>query len=338
MRNKEVRRKKRAYAYLRKSPNKFTDNTSIEKQLEEIKKYCEENDIELVDTFTDDLKSGKSFEGRDGFKEMYNNVIRSKDNVDYIIVFKQDRISRDTLDTLYIMKRLNSLGKHLISIKDNVNTEDPASKILVHILALVAELEREFINMRTSAGMEKRAEEGKFLGGKVYGYKTSNKKLVVVPDEAEVVNFIFKKYAIEKWGYKKIASYLNIQGIKTKNKQYWTINAVKTILQNQIYIGNTKWRGKYQKGQHEKIIEIPLWNLAQETMKTRSYKQEKVHPDTYPLSGLLKCPECGSSLVQGNSSSKYKYYQCSKNKNSGKAACSSNLVKKEYAKKPFYMN
>ena len=75
MRNKEVRRKKRAYAYLRKSPNKFTDNTSIEKQLEEIKKYCEENDIELVDTFTDDLKSGKSFEGRDGFKEMYNNVI-----------------------------------------------------------------------------------------------------------------------------------------------------------------------------------------------------------------------------------------------------------------------
>ncbi|EOR25769.1 phage resolvase [Niallia nealsonii AAU1] len=331
MRNKEVRRKKRAYAYLRKSPNKFTDNTSIEKQLEEIKKYCEENDIELVNTFTDDLKSGKSFEGRDGFKEMYNNVIRSKDNVDYIIVFKQDRISRDTLDTLYIMKRLNSLGKHLISIKDNVNTEDPASKILVHILALVAELEREFINMRTFSGMEKRAEEGKFLGGKVYGYKTVNKELVVVPHEVEVVKFIFKKYAIEKWGYKKIASYLNIQGIKTKNKQYWSINAVKTILQNQIYIGNTKWRGKYQKGQHEKIIEIPLWNLAQETMKTRSYKQEKVHPGSYPLSGLLKCPECGSSMVQGNSSSKYKYYQCSKNKNSGKAACSSNLVKKEYA-------
>jgi len=66
-------------------------------------------------------------------------------------------------------------------------------------------------------------------------------------------------------------------------------------------------------------------------MKTRSYKQEKVHPGSYPLSGLLKCPECGSSMVQGNSSSKYKYYQCSKNKNSGKAACSSNLVKKEYA-------
>lgn len=66
-------------------------------------------------------------------------------------------------------------------------------------------------------------------------------------------------------------------------------------------------------------------------MKARSYTQQKVHPGSYPLSGLLKCPECGSSMVQGNSSSRYKYYQCSKNKNSGKIACSSNLVKKEYA-------
>ncbi|WP_315899443.1 zinc ribbon domain-containing protein [Priestia flexa] len=66
-------------------------------------------------------------------------------------------------------------------------------------------------------------------------------------------------------------------------------------------------------------------------MKARSYTQQKVHPGSYPLSGLLKCPEYGSSMVQGNSSSRYKYYQCSKNKNSGKIAFSSNLVKKEYA-------
>ncbi|MEK5382867.1 recombinase family protein [Niallia sp. FSL W8-0635] len=102
--------------------------------------YCELNDIELVEIYTDDLKSAKSLEGRDGFKDMHNNVLSSKDDVDYIIIFKQDLISQDTLDTLYIMKRLNSLDKHLISIADNVNTEDPSAKILVHVLALVAEL------------------------------------------------------------------------------------------------------------------------------------------------------------------------------------------------------
>lgn len=96
------------------------------------------------------------------------------------------------------------------------------------------------------------------------------------------------------WGYKKIAADLNLQGIRTKNENYWTINAIKTILENQIYIGNTKWNGKYQKGIHIPIIETSLWGKTQEVMKARSYKQSKIHPGSFPLSGLLKCPECGS--------------------------------------------
>ncbi|WP_223155108.1 recombinase family protein [Alkalibacillus aidingensis] len=328
---KPKHRLKRAVGYTRRSPRKQLEDTSIEKQTEEIIKYCERNGIELVEIYTDDLKSAKSFDGRDAFKEMYNRTISKKENIDYIIVLKQDRISRDTLDTLYIMKRLNSLDKHLISIADNINTEDPKAEILVHIMSLVAQLEREFIAFRTNSGMEKKAEDGYFLGGKVFGYKTKDKELIIDPDEAKIVKYIFEKYAFNKWGYKKIASKLNIQGVQTKYNNEWTINSVKTILQNQIYIGNTKWREEYKKGQHSPIIEMSLWNKVKEVMQSRTYTPKKVHPGSYPLSGLLKCPQCGSSMVQGNSSQKYKYYQCSKNKNSGKKACSSNLIKKEYA-------
>lgn len=103
---------------------------------------------------------------------MHNNVLSSKDDVDYIIIFKQDLISQDTLDTLYIMKRLNSLDKHLISIADNVNTEDPSAKILVHVLALVAELVNLSIWEHLLA-WGKKANEGHFLGGIVFGYKTN---------------------------------------------------------------------------------------------------------------------------------------------------------------------
>lgn len=73
-------------------------------------------------------------------------------------------------------------------------------------------------------------------------------------------------------------------------------------------------------------------------MKARSYQPLKVHPGSYPLSGLLKCPECGSPMLQGNSNQKNKYYQCSKNKNSGKVACSSNLVYKDYAEETVFKN
>jgi site-specific DNA recombinase len=324
---------KRALGYVRRSPrpDKDLESTSIEKQTEEIIKYCERNDIELVDVYTDDLKSGKSFDGRDGFKEMYNRALKKEEAIDYIVVYKQDRLSRDTLDTLYIMKRLNSLDKHLISIADSINTEDPKAEILVHIMSLVAQLEREFISFRTTSGMEKRAENGEYLGGKVFGYQSKNRELTIILDEAKVVKYIFEKYAVAKWGYKKIASTLNIQGIKTKNEKHWSINAIKTILQNQIYVGNTKWRGKHTKGLHNPIIERDLWDKKEEVMQARSYTPQKKHPGSFPLSGLLKCPQCGSSMVQGNSSPKYKYYQCNKNKNSGNSACSSNLIKKEYA-------
>ncbi|MCD8503110.1 MAG: recombinase family protein [Bacillaceae bacterium] len=184
--------------------------------------------------------------------------------------------------------------------------------------------------------MEKRATEGKHNGGKVFGYTTKNKELKVVPEEAKVVKFIFKKYAIDQWGYRKIASHLNVLGKTTKNNKYWSITAVKTILTNRIYIGDIKWRNEYRKGKHSAIIDMELWEQTQKMLKANSHIQEKVHPGNYPLSGLIKCPECGAPMVQGNSSPKYKYYQCSKNKNSGKKACSSNLVKKEYAENYVY--
>lgn len=60
-------RRKKAVCYVRTSIDKQIDNTSIEKQIEEIKKYCEQDDIELVDIYIDKAKSGKSFEGRDAF-------------------------------------------------------------------------------------------------------------------------------------------------------------------------------------------------------------------------------------------------------------------------------
>jgi site-specific DNA recombinase len=325
--------RKRALAYRRISPRPEEDygNTSLEKQEEEIIKYCERNYIELVDIYTDELKSAKSFEGRDGFKEMYHRALSKEEEIDYIIVLKQDRLSRDTLDTLYIMRRLNEADVHLISIADNINTEDPKAEILVHVMSLVAQLEREFISFRTGLGMEKKAENGDFLGGRVYGYETYNKELSIVSEEASIVKYIFEKYAIDNWGYRRIAANLNMQGVRTKYDKEWTINAVKTILQNQLYMGNIKWRGEYTKGKHVPIIEKSLWDKASEVMQTRSYMPEKVHPGSYPLSGLLKCPECGSSMVQGNSGQRYKYYQCSKNKNSGTNVCSSNLVNKEYA-------
>ncbi len=321
----------RAYAYVRVSTNKQLDNTSIEQQIEAIEKYCKENNIILVKIYVEEPASGESFSNRPEFKEMFYNVFQKENNIDTIIVFKQDRISRNSLDSQYIFSRLKKANKNLISIADNIDTNDPNSKLIYQILGIIAEVEKDLIAFRTSLGMEKTFKNGDFNGGRVFGYNLINKKLVVNEEEAKVVKYIFDCYSNKMWGYRKIASNLNMQGIKTKKDNHWSITAVKTILNNKIYIGYVKWKGNYKKGNHYPIISGELWDKTQKLLSLRSYTQEKLHNGSFPLSGLLKCPTCGGAMVQGNANKKYKYYVCGRFKNSGSKACKSNLVKKEYA-------
>lgn len=97
----------RAVGYVRVSTDKQLDNTSIAKQTEEIKRYCESNDITLVHIFDEGAKSAKSFRNRDAFKELYSFIMDRENKIDCVVVYDSDRISRDNLEALYIYKRLN---------------------------------------------------------------------------------------------------------------------------------------------------------------------------------------------------------------------------------------
>src|SRR5690606_20322806 len=213
----------RAYAYVRVSTNKQLDNTSIEQQIEAIEKYCKENNIILVKIYEEEPTSGESISNRPKFKKMLYNVCQKEKHIDSIIVCKQDRISRNSLDSQYIFSRLKKANKNLISIADNIDTNDPNSKLIYQILGIIAEVEKDLIAFRTSLGMEKTFENGDFNGGRVFGYNLINKKLVVNEEEAKVVKYFFDCYSNKMWGYRKIASNLNMQGIKTKKDNHWSI-------------------------------------------------------------------------------------------------------------------
>jgi site-specific DNA recombinase len=336
---------KKAVGYTRVSTENQLDNFSIPEQEDAIREYCRQNGFHLVNIYNEGAGSGASLEDREVFIEMLQNVL-SSNNIDYIIVHKQDRFARNQVEALYLLNLLQEHGKNLICIADNINTENETAKLFFSIKAMIAEQERWNINFNTKKGMKKRAESGLFNGGRVYGYITTpSKTLEIHPEQAKIVRFIFEKYAIENWGYKKIASFLNRQGIKTLNNREWTINGIKTILTNPIYVGFIRW-GQYKnwnkrrrkgkadpiisKGQHQPIISTELWNKTQEILQVRSHMPQKLHHGSYFLSGLLKCPQCGASMVQHKSGGgKYKYYQCSNNKN-GKR-CGSNLVNADYA-------
>ena len=90
---------------------------------------------------------------------------------------------------------MQDYGVNLICVEDGIDSSKEAGKLLISIIAAVAEMERENIRVQTMIGREQKAREGKWNGGFApYGYKLENGELVIAEDEVEIIQMIFNRY------------------------------------------------------------------------------------------------------------------------------------------------
>lgn len=90
---------------------------------------------------------------------------------------------------------MQDYGVNLICVEDEIDSSKEAGKLLISIIAAVAEMERENIRVQTMIGREQKAREGKWNGGFApYGYKLKNGELVIAEDEVEIIQMIFDRY------------------------------------------------------------------------------------------------------------------------------------------------
>ena len=90
---------------------------------------------------------------------------------------------------------MQDYGVNLICVEDGIDSSEEAGKLLISIIAAVAEMERENIRVQTMIGREQKAREGKWNGGFApYGYKLKNGELVIAEDEVEIIQMIFNRY------------------------------------------------------------------------------------------------------------------------------------------------
>jgi len=213
-------------------------------------------------------------------------------------------------------------------------------------------------------GMLARAREGKWNGGQVLGYdlkdistqgdKRKHTRLVINEKEAKIVKRIFELY-IAGNGYKAIANRVNKEGHLGKRGKPFSISTIKTILENPVYIGMIRydvrrnWTDKrrgdinptpiLEQGEHEPIISLLDWEKAQQILKNRSGKPNRVHGGIFPFTGVMKCPQCGSGMVVMRTVNKLKdgtrktleYYACGAWKNQGTSVCRSNTIRADKA-------
>ncbi|MZQ74727.1 MAG: recombinase family protein [Peptoclostridium sp.] len=331
---------------------------SIDAQLDTVKKKCEQEGRVVVNEYVDRGISGKSIEKRDALKKLLKDA--AKGQFEEVWVWKTNRLARNHLDLLKIVDELNKNNVGFKSCSEVFDTSTPTGKLMMNLLASVGEFERETIVENVKLGMKQRAKMGKWNGGVVLGYKSvksgddkEKSRLVIVEEEAETVRMIFQLYASGR-GLKSIVNHINKLGYRSKKGNMFAIATIKEILHNPVYIGKIRynrmqdWNEKRRKGrnenpmivdgEHTPIIEIDLWNKVHRLYKERSHKPVRNFSGSYPLTGILKCPQCGASMVAGvvkrklknGNYSIHRYYYCGRWRNQGIAACHSNGIRKDY--------
>lgn len=331
---------------------------SIEAQEAEIKRHCEQHNLNLLGIFCDAGITGTSIKKRKDFQKMLSVIANAKEvygtEVNYVLVWKLSRLSRNMKD---LVNTIDFLEKHNVNLKtlnEGIDTSTQAGKSFILMSGIWAEMERENIVSQCRLGMKQRAKEGNYNGGKVLGYKSNgNKELDIDEDEAKIVREIFRMFTEESWGYKKIATQLNYMGCKTIKGRDWSINGIKQVIDNPIYVGFIRW-GRYEfwnkkrragktedfvfvKGTHIPIITEETWEKTKQIREIRGKKPEKVFEGNFLLTGLLKCPGCGASMVAHKVKNRYRpgeyyrYYACGNYTNKGIKTCKTNLIKADYA-------
>ena len=343
-----MKKQQKCYIYTRVSTSMQVDGYSLDAQKDKLRKYAEYQEMSIVGEYSDEGKSGKSVEGRPQFKQMLADVESGKDNVDYVLVFKLSRFGRNAADVLSSLQKMQDYGVNLICVEDGIDSSKDVGKLMISVLSAVAEIERENILVQTMEGRRQKAREGRWNGGFApYGYQLVNGELIIAEDEAEIIRIIYDKFVNTTMGMAAIAAFLNNSGYKKKLRQNNTIEGfstsfVKGVLDNPIYCGKLAFgRRKNEKipgtrneyhivkqkdyllsdGVHEAIISEEMWNQAHRKRQETGVLQVKTHSleHEHILSGIIKCPVCGSGMygnvnrkkhLDGGYYKDYFYYAC----------------------------
>lgn len=249
---------KRAVAYCRVSTQGQVgdDKFGIASQKSMIVDYCEKNNIEIVDWFVDEAVSGVK-ENRPAFDRILQGEVTNPP-VDMIIVAKADRISRD-INQYYAYKSiLSKIGLDIVSVTEDWSAQDKlTAMILENFLAMAATVERENIRIRTSGGRKVKASRGGYSGGRPpYGYSPQNGKLVIVPEEAEVVEYVITAKDRGET-YQVICDSLNARGKTNRSGTKFSISTLQVIIENKpLYEGKYRYGkdGEWVDGEHEPIL------------------------------------------------------------------------------------
>ncbi len=303
--------------YARVSTSSDVQLNSLDNQLLYYEKYITSNkNWNYVKGYVEEGVTGVRVDKRIIFQEMINDA--SKGKFDLIITKEVSRFARDLEDSIHYIRLLKKYGVGIYFENQNLNTFDSNSELILNIMFNLAQEESRKLSSRIKFGHKQAIQKGHVLGSNnIIGYKKDNCKLVVVEEEAKLIQTIFELYASGEYGFYKLAKELFKMGYLNKKGKIYDKDTIKRIIKNPKYKGyfrghtfeimdyRTKRRKtipleeqiiyKTDSDVIPQIVSEELWNKANEVLNTRtkSYKNNNCWSGglKYPFSSKIFCSE-----------------------------------------------
>ncbi|QDV30244.1 DNA-invertase hin [Planctopirus ephydatiae] len=336
---KDQRKMVRCAIYTRKSTEEGLEQeySSLDAQRDAAEAYVSSQKHEGWEIVAKSYNDG-GFTGSNMERPALQNLLADIEagEIDCVIVYKVDRLSRSLLDFTKIVEKFDQHGVSFVSVTQQFNTSTSMGRLVLNVLLSFAQFEREMISERIRDKVAASRRRGKWSGGMpLLGYTVENTKLIVDEVEADRVRQIFELY-IEHCALLPVVKVLRQRSWTTKQwvtrkgdhrgGREFTKNALYKLLTNITYIGKIRYKDETHQGEHDAIVPLDLFCQVGIRLKANGQSGGTGVRNKHNalLKGLIWCKSCGRPMTHSYSSKgnkRYRYYVCGTAMQNGWAEC-----------------
>lgn len=313
-----------AVIYTRVSTNEQVDNYSLDTQLRACQEYCAKNEIEVIKVFREEGESAKTA-NRPQLQAMLDYCGHNAKKIDFVIVYKVDRLARQVHDHSWIRSLLSRLDIRLRAVQETFD-DTTSGQLVETMMAAIAQFDNDTRAKRAIDGMREAVSQGQWVWQPPIGYMRpaeprSGPSLIPDPKAAPLVRLAFERIAAGGKTKLEVRAEVTALGLRARSGKTLTPQSFGNMLRNPLYMGRIvvpKW--SYQgSGDFEPIVDPSLFAQVQEMHRDKrpgKSNHKKDSPD-FPLRRFIRCGHCDSPLTGSWSrgrNTRYPYYHCPKGK------------------------
>lgn len=343
-----IRSRTRVAAYARVSNEKESMIESLAAQVSYYSTYIKRNPQWIyVGVYADEGLTGTK-DNRPEFQRLIADCFAGK--IDMVITKSLSRFSRNTLDTLNIIRELKQKGVDVFFERENIHSISGDGELMLSILSSFAQEESRSVSENCKWRLREKMKQGELVGLRdMYGYVVERDNIFIEPKQAEIVRQIFGWY-VSGDSSVVIARRLNTAGEMTLKRAAWSARHVREILINEKYAGNALLQKSYitdhlskrkrrnhgevpqyfVEQSHPAIVDWDTFQAAQELLKLSSERNKPNTPVNarYPFTGRIICGNCRKNFQRKTTKGRISW-NCATYLEHGKSACPAKQIPEE---------